>query len=217
MPVRLYEYVEALYAQNDDVLEALLAEAQREGLPSIQVRPAVGKLLAVLVKLSGAIRVLEIGTLAGYSAIWLGRALPARGSLTSLEVSDLHAAVARRGIARAGLTGRVEVIVGPALDTLRMLPEDQPFDMVFIDADKGSYPLYLDHALRLTRAGGLIVADNVLRDGAVLDGTAADGTIRAIREYNERVAHNPRLEATIVLTQSGSSDLDGLSIARVCA
>jgi predicted O-methyltransferase YrrM len=214
---RLNDYIEALYAPEDDVLDAILREAHREGLPHIHVRPEVGKLLALLVGISGATRVLEIGTLAGYSAVWLGRALPENGRLYTLEVSERHATVARHAIAMAGLEDRVEVLLGPALDTLARLPAGQPFDMVFIDADKESYPAYLNQALRLTRQGGLIVADNVLRDGAILDPALPGSAIRAIQDYNERVARDERLEGTILLTRSGSFGLDGLSVARVRA
>ena len=217
MITRLNDYVEALYAAEDDVLEAILTDAHREGLPHIHVWPAVGKLLAMLVRISGATRVLEIGTLAGYSAVWLGRALPENGRLYTLEVSERHASVARRAIEMAGLEDRVDVLLGPAIDTLQRLPAGQPFDMVFIDADKKGYPAYLDQALRLTRPGGLIVADNVLRDGAILEPALPGSDIKAIQDYNERVARDERLEGTILLTRSGSFELDGLSLARVRA
>ncbi len=215
MLARLNQYIDSLYAPEDTVLRELLTEARLAGMPAIQVRPSTGKLLALLVRISGATRVLEIGTLAGYSAIWMGRALPENGRLITLEVSEPHAGVARRSIAKAGLAARIEVLVGPALGTLARLPDDSPFDMVFIDADKGSYPAYLDHALRLTRRGGLIVADNVLRDGAVLEQPLRDNVIKAVQDYNDRVAQDARLDGTILLTQSGSYALDGLSIARV--
>jgi predicted O-methyltransferase YrrM len=215
LTTRLNAFVETLYAGEDDVLEAVMEEARREGLPAIHVRPSVGKLLAVLVRISRAERVLEIGTLAGYSAVWLARALPAHGHLYTLEMSERHASIARRTFERAGLADRVDVVLGPALDSLLRLPTDQPFDMVFIDADKRSYPAYLDQALRLTRPGGLIVADNVLRGGAVLEPGPPGSDIRAIQEYNDRVAHDSRLDAIIVMTQSGSFDIDGISLARV--
>lgn len=215
LAARLSQYIEGRYAEEDEVLASVLAETRREGLPAIQIRPSLGKLLALLVRISGASRVLEIGTLAGYSAVWLGRALPETGRLYTLEVSERHAAIARRTIARAGLAERIHVLLGHALDTLAGLPADQPFDMVFIDADKPSYPAYLDHALRLTRPGGLIIADNVIRGGAVLEPVATGSDVRAVQEYNDRVAHDARLEGTILLTRSGSFDLDGLSLARV--
>ncbi len=213
--MRLDAYVETLYAEEDDALDAVLASARAEQLPTIHVRPSVGKLLFMLVRISGAARVLEIGTLAGYSAVWLGRALPAHGRLLTLEVSKRHASIARRAIEGAGLAERVEVLEGPALETLANLHAGQPFDMVFIDADKKSYPAYLDHALRLTRPGGLIIADNVLRGGAVLAPAEPGSDIGAVQQYNDRVAKDPRLEAIILVTRSGSFDLDGLSVARV--
>jgi predicted O-methyltransferase YrrM len=179
------------------------------------VSPALGKLLALLVQISGARRILEIGTLAGYSAVWLGRALPTDGKLISLEIEPKHAAVARRSIERAGLADRVEVRVGPALDSLAKLAGDPAFDMVFIDADKPSYPAYLDWALRLVRPGGLIVADNVLRDGDVLSPDIQDAGIQAIRTYNDRVAQDPRLDGLILFTRSRGHEVDGVSVARV--
>jgi predicted O-methyltransferase YrrM len=164
----------------------------------------------------GARRILEIGTLGGYSAIWMARALPADGHLVSLEYSPRHADVASGNIARAGLVGTIEIRVGAAADTLPKLAAEgvEPFDMVFIDADKGGYPDYLDWALKLTRPGSLIVADNVVRGGAVADGLSTDPNVQGVRSYLEKVAADPRLEGTVMQTV-GVKGYDGLSIARV--
>ncbi len=211
----LLAYINARYAPEDDLQREVLRAAREAGLPSIQVSPALGRLLSLLVHISGARRVLEIGTLAGYSAIWLARALPAGGSLLSLEVEPAHANVARRMIARAGLADRVEIRLGPALESLPALADGVPFDLVFIDANKDQYPAYLDWALRLVRPGGLIVADNVLRNGAVLQADAPDEDLRAVQTYNDRVAQDPRLEALILFTRNAGGNLDGVSIAQV--
>jgi predicted O-methyltransferase YrrM len=211
----LLDYINARYAPEDDVLRELLTAARAEELPSIQVSPALGKLLALLVRISGARRVLEIGTLAGYSSIWLGRALPENGTLITLEIDPHHAAVARRFIAQAGLAEKIEVRLGPALQTLEYLAGGLPFDMAFIDANKESYPAYLDWALRLVRPGGVIVADNVVRDGAVLQTASDDTAIQAIQEYNDRVSRDPRLDGVILLTRNGGGNRDGVSVAWV--
>jgi predicted O-methyltransferase YrrM len=207
----LHEYIAARYIEDDPLLRDLLAAAAASGLPDIQVPPTLGKLLAMLVRISGARRILEIGTLAGYSAIWMARALPPRGSLISLELEPKHAEIARRFLAQAGLADRVEIRLGPALSSLENLAGAEPFDMLFIDANKDQYPEYLEWGLRLVRPGGLILADNVLRRGSVL-GSQSDPVTRGIQEYNDRVAREPRLEAVILLTRDG---LDGVSIARV--
>jgi predicted O-methyltransferase YrrM len=211
----ILDYINARYASEDEVLRDLLEAARMEGLPSIQVSPSLGKFLALLVRISGARRILEIGTLAGYSAIWLGRALPENGTLITLEIDPRHAAVAQRFIARAALDEKIEVRLGPALQTLEYLAGGLPFDMVFIDANKESYPAYLDWALRLVRPGGLIVADNVLRDGAVLDTTTADAAVQAIQTYNDRVSRDPRLDGVIMVTRNGGGHRDGVSVAWV--
>ena len=207
----LHEYIAARYIEDDPLFRELLAAAAASGMPAIQVPPTLGKLLAMLVRISGARRVLEIGTLAGYSAIWIARALPLRGSLISLELEPKHAELAGRFLAQAGLADRVEIRLGPALNSLEKLAGAEPFDMLFIDANKDQYPEYLEWGLRLVRPGGLILADNVLRRGSVLE-SKADPVTRGIQEYNDRVARDPRLEAVILLTRDG---LDGVSLARV--
>lgn len=212
----LDRYIDGLFAGEDPVLEATLRHMTEAGLPEIQVSAGQGKFLYLLAKLSGARRILEIGTLGGYSTIWLGRALAEGGRLVSLEFDPSHAAVARANIEAAGLDGQVEVIVGPALETLPMLAEqrDASFDLVFLDADKINYVGYLEWAVRLARPGGLIVADNVIRAGAVLDPDSGDPSAVGAAAFNAALAAEPRLEA-IVLQQVGPKGHDGLAIARL--
>ncbi|MCD0444729.1 O-methyltransferase [Glycomyces sp. A-F 0318] len=209
-------FLGSLLVGEDPALAEATAAAQRAGLPPISVSPAQGKFLYLLAKTLGARRVLEIGTLGGYSAIWMARALPADGHLVSLEYSPRHAEVASGNIARAGLVGTVEIRVGDAREQLPKLAAESadPFDMVFIDADKGGYPAYLEWALKLTRPGSLIVADNVVRGGAVADGLSRDPNVQGVRSYLEQVAAHPRLEGTVMQTV-GVKGYDGLSIARV--
>lgn len=206
-------YVESLFAPQDGVLEAALEEARRAGLPEIQVSPNEGRLLQLLTEISSARRVLEIGTLGGYSAIHLARALPEDGALISLEIDERHAGVARRNIERAGLSEKVEVRVGSARALLEELAEQGsgPFDLIFIDADKEGYPEYLEWSIRLSRPGTLILADNTIRGGSVLE--PGDDSARALREFNERLAADERLSAVIlpILRER----VDGLGIARV--
>jgi predicted O-methyltransferase YrrM len=201
----------------DAMLEAALDASAAAGLPPIGVAPNQGKLLKLMAEMIGARRILEIGTLGGYSTIWLARALPPDGLLVTLEAEPHHAEVARTNLARAGLAGLVEIRVGRAADSLAALAREgaAPFDLVFIDADKPSNPDYLAHALGLTRAGSLIVADNVVRAGAVLD-PRGDASVQGIRRFTERVAAEPRLEATALQTV-GAKGYDGLLVARVVA
>jgi predicted O-methyltransferase YrrM len=201
---------------HDDDLEEALRVSDAAGLPGIQVSAAHGKLLHVLALALGARRILEIGTLGGYSAIWLARALPPDGRLTTLEISPRHADVARSNLARAGLASVTEVVVGPALQSLAGLAEQGagPFDLVFIDADKEGYPDYLEWSVRLSRKGTLIVADNVVRQGQVADPSNTDARVRGIRLFNERLATDGRLTATILQTV-GSKGHDGLAFAVV--
>ena len=206
--------LEELFIPSDAALESALKKADEAGLPAIQVSATQGKLLHLLVKLADARRVLEIGTLAGYSAIWLARALPKQGELITLEFDPKHAAVAESNLERAGLSAVAKVRVGAALETLPGL--EGPFDFVFIDADKESYPSYLDWALKLTRKGGIIIADNVVRGGAVADPANTDPRVIGARRYNERVAAEPRLSATVLQTV-GVKGYDGLSFAVVVA
>jgi predicted O-methyltransferase YrrM len=206
-------YIEDLFVPPDEVLEAALRDSRRAGLPGINVSPNEGKLLQLLTGIAGARRILEIGTLGGYSAIHLARALTDDGTLISLEIDEHHAEVARNNVARAGLSERVEIRVGDAHELLAALIEDDegPFDVVFIDADKGSYPSYLEASLRLVREGSLILGDNTIRGGTVLD--PQDASARATREFNERIARDPNLSG-IVLPLIREV-IDGLTIARV--
>ena len=209
-------YINDLLVRPDAALEAALEGSEAAGLPAIQVAANQGKLLHLLVRLQGARTILEVGTLGGYSTIWLARALPPDGRLVTLELDPTHAEVASANIARAGLVARVEVRVGPASESLSRLTQEgvEPFDMVFIDADKEGYPDYLDWALRLTRPGSLIVADNVVRGGALMDPASSDPRVQAVRRFIELVAAEPCLDATVIQTV-GSKGYDGLAFALV--
>ncbi|MFE6098923.1 O-methyltransferase [Streptomyces laurentii] len=211
-------YVTDLLAPADDALTAALADSEAAGLPRIAVAPNQGKLLHLLAATQGARRILEIGTLGGYSTIWLARALPADGRLITLEYSPVHADVARRNLARAGLDTLVEVRTGAALDTLPKLEAEGagPFDLVFIDADKVNNPHYVAWALKLSRPGTLIIVDNVVRGGAIATPHPDDPAITGTREMFDLVAREPRLDATAFQTV-GTKGYDGLLIARVTA
>lgn len=206
-------YIEGLFESSDEVLEAALRDSRREGLPEINISPNQGRLMQLLATIAGARRILEIGTLGGYSGIHLARALPEDGTLISLEIDEHHARVARKNFERAGLSGTVEVRVGDAHELLATLVEagEGPFDVIFIDADKESYPEYLDASLQLVRPGSLILGDNTIRGGTVLD--PKEGTARSTREFNRLVAEDPRLYG-IVLPLIRER-VDGLTIARV--
>ncbi|GAA2276022.1 O-methyltransferase [Streptomyces ruber] len=209
-------YFTALLAPEDESLEAALRDSRAAGLPPINVAPNQGKLLQLLAQVQGARRVLEIGTLGGYSTIWLGRALPADGRLITLEYEPRHADVARRNLERAGLGERTEVRVGPALESLPRLAEEhpEPFDLVFIDADKVNNPHYVEWALELTRPGALIVLDNVVRGGRVIDADSDAPDVLGTRAALELIATHPRLSGTAVQTV-GSKGHDGFALARV--
>ena len=200
----------------DPTLDAVLAANAAAGLPAHDVSPSQGKLLHLLARIAGARAVLEIGTLGAYSTIWLARALPADGVVVTLEADARHAEVARANLARAGVASRVELRVGAALETLPLLAAERrtPFDLVFIDADKRSNVAYLDWALRLARPGAAIVVDNVVRDGAVLDASSADETVRGVRALAERLADEPRIDATALQTVGGKG-WDGFVLALV--
>jgi caffeoyl-CoA O-methyltransferase len=201
-------YIEELCVPPNPVFEQALKDATGAGLPEINVSPNEGKLLYLLAKIAGARRILEIGLLGGYSAMWLASALPSDGKLVSLELEEKHAAVARKNLERAGLLTKVEIRVGDARQLLAGL--DPGFDLVFIDADKRSYPAYLDFALQLTRSGSLILADNVIRRAFDTDDTDPD--VRGIREFNQRLAACPQLET--ILLPIVRKHIDGLAIAR---
>lgn len=210
---RIDDYVEDLFAPQDAALEAALRESQRAGLPEIQISPNEGKLLQLLAEMVGARRILEIGTLGGYSAINLARAMAEKGTLISLEIDERHAEVARENIERASLGEKVEIRVGDARELLAQLAENDegPFDLVFIDADKEGYPEYLEWSMRLSRPGSLILADNTIRGGSVLD--PRDESARATRDFNAKIANDPRLSAIVVPLIR--ERVDGLAIARV--
>ena len=209
-------YIGDVFGLDDPVLDEAVRATQAAGMPQIQVSAVHGRLLQVLARAVNARRILEIGTLGGYSAIWLGRALPLDGRLVTLELEARHAEVARGNIDRAGLSDRVEVVVGPAVETLkRMVGEaTEPFDFVFIDADKESYPDYLELSVSLSRPGTLIVADNVVRQGQVADPSNADPRVQAVRQFNELLAADDRLTATVMQTV-GAKSYDGLALAVV--
>jgi len=202
----------------DPALEAALQASIAAGLPPIHVSPNQGKLLQLLARLQQARTILEIGTLGGYSTIWLARALPAGGRLITLEADPGHAAVARANFVRAGLAGVVELRPGRALDTLPQLAAEGrgPFDLIFIDADKPGYPDYFAWALKLTRRGSLIIVDNVVRKGAVIDPVSPDPNVQGVRRLHELIAAEPHVSATAIQTV-GSKGYDGFVLALVIA
>jgi predicted O-methyltransferase YrrM len=209
-------YIDALFAVEDADLAAAIARSRAAGLPDIQISAGQGKFLHLLAKIAGARRILELGTLGGYSTIWLARALPEDGGLVTLEYEPRHADVARANLARAGVADRVEVVVGPALETLPGVIERAggPFDLVFLDADKVNYANYLRLVMGAVRSGSVILADNVIRRGAVVQAAPADESAAAARDFNALLAADDRLEA-VVLQQVGVKGHDGLAIARV--
>jgi predicted O-methyltransferase YrrM len=209
-------YITELFIPPDPALDAALRASSEAGLPQINVAPNQGKLLHILALSCGARSILEIGTLGGYSTIWLARALPPGGRLITLEADPKHAEVARANIARANLAEVVEVRLGKALDTLPQLAADGrgPFDLVFIDADKSNTAAYFDWALRLSRRGSLIIVDNVVRNGAVIDAASNDASVQGVRRFNAALTAEPRVTATAIQTV-GSKGYDGLAIAIV--
>ncbi|MFD2418528.1 O-methyltransferase [Amycolatopsis pigmentata] len=209
---RVDEYLAGELIPDDPVLAQVLANSDAAGLPAIAVAPNQGAFLNLLARFGRAKTILELGTLAGYSTIWLGRALPADGRLLTLEADPAHAEVARENIALAGLSGIVELRVGAALDLLPAL--DEKFDLIFIDADKQSYPEYFQWAVRLSRPGTMIVADNVVRDGKVAEAGTADPRVRGVRRMHELIAAEPRVDATALQTV-GTKGYDGFALALV--
>lgn len=210
------QYINEMLIPSDSVLEAAVRASTEAGLPSIQVSPPQGKLLHLLARSVGARNILEIGTLGGYSTIWMGRALPPGGRLLTLEADARHAQVARTNFARAGLEKTIELRLGPALNTLPQVASEGrgPFDLIFIDANKSTMAEYFDWALKLSRPGSLIISDNVIRDGAVIDAASADLDIQGVRRFNERVAAERRVSATEIQTV-GSKGYDGFALALV--
>lgn len=209
-------YLTTQHGLDDATLQSTLAASSAAGLPEIQVSATQGKMLHLLARMQGARRILEIGTLGGYSTLWLARALPADGRLVTLEFDPKHAEVARANFARAGFEKRIDLRVGAALETLPQLLQEGagPFDLIFIDADKDNYPGYFEWSLRLARPGTLIVADNVVRQGGVIDPHHPDVRVQGVRRFLDMVAAEPRVSATTIQTV-GSKGYDGFSMVLV--
>lgn len=211
-------YITDLLVPPDPALDAALKASAAAGLPAHNVSPNQGKLLELMARIQGARTILEIGTLGGYSTIWLARALPPDGRLVTLEADPRHAEVARTNIAHAGLADIVELRLGPALSTLPRLADENlgPFDLIFIDADKPSNPDYFAWALKLSRRGSVIIVDNVVRYGSVIDAKSVDLNVQGVRRFNDLLASEPRVSATAIQTV-GSKGYDGFAIALVTA
>lgn len=217
--------VTRLFAAEDEALQYTLTTASQEGLPAIQISPIQGKFLQLMAATCNARKILEIGSLAGYSGIWLARALPPDGRLITLELNPHHAEVVRKSFARAGVADRTEVRVGKALDLLPQLESQAPFDLVFIDADKSPYPQYLDWALRYSRPGSIIIADNVIRRGSGLHSPGDESTkglyeytdddvVKGVYEYNQRIASNPRLVSLVLPMDDDYTDGFAISVVK---
>lgn len=205
----------SLFAPEDQALREAREAPSRHNMPSIEISPLQGRMLQILALACGARKILEIGSLAGYSGIWLARSLPPTGKLISLEISPEHAQVARASLERAGVGDRVEIRVGEAKQLLPALESETPFDLVFIDADKVGYPIYLDWALKLTRPGSVIVADNCIRGGAPLHAeSSTDSATVAVATYDQRVASDPRLLSVAVAMDEGGMDGFAISVVR---
>jgi predicted O-methyltransferase YrrM len=215
LAVKVDQYIEHLLNPRDEALVQNLQKAQAADLPTINVSPNEGKLLYLLAKMAGAKRVLEIGTLGGYSTTWLARALPADGKVVTLELDEKHAAIARVNLDQAGVADRVEVRVGRAVEAMRRMIDqhEAPFDLIFIDADKPSYVEYLDLSLQLSRAGTVILADNLIRNGRVMEDRPIDEAARGAKAFNAALAAHRKLESIILPIIR--ANLDGLSISLV--
>jgi caffeoyl-CoA O-methyltransferase len=209
-------YINEMLVKEDDALLKVESSIAENNIPSISISPNQGKFLHILARLIGAKKILEVGTLAGYSTIWLARALPKDGRLISLEFDPKHAAIAKQNINRAGVGSMVDIRIGKALDTLPLLEKESigPFDMIFIDADKSPYAEYLEWALRLSRPGTLIIADNVIREGKVLNSQSTDEMVKGVQRFNEMLAKCTDVTATIIQTV-GTKEHDGMAIAMV--
>jgi predicted O-methyltransferase YrrM len=210
------QYLGEKLLTEDAVLFQVAAKNAAAGLPAIDVSPLQGKFLHLLAKIQGARRILELGTLGGYSTIWLARALPADGKLISLELEEKHAQAARENLSAAGVSERVDIRVGPALDSLARLQTEgsQPFDFVFIDADKVNTAAYFEHAVKLCRAGSVIVADNVVRKGLLCNAASSDPNVQGMRRFMDAVAKHPKVDATTIQTV-GAKGYDGFTLIRV--
>jgi predicted O-methyltransferase YrrM len=209
-------YFEKMLIPHDSVLDDALAACFAANLPAIQVSSVQGKLLHLLARIMGARNILEIGTLGGYSTIWMARALPEGGRIITLEADPKHAEVARKNFARAGVEGKIELRLGKALETLPQVATDGrgPFDMFFIDANKSNMPEYFEWSLKLARRGSVIIADNVVREGAVLDGNSKDADIQGIRRFLEMVGKEKRVSGTALQTVS-TKNYDGFALVLV--
>jgi predicted O-methyltransferase YrrM len=209
-------YLNEVFVGSDEVLERALAHSAEAGLPAIAVSPTQGKFLMMLARIQGARRILEVGTLGGYSTIWLAKALPADGRIITIESEPKHAEVARENIVAAGFGDMVDVRLGKALDILPDIAAENvgPFDFSFIDADKPNIPEYFDWALRLSRSGSIIIVDNVIREGAIVDADSEDASVQGVRRLNERIALESSVTATTIQTV-GSKGYDGFTIAVV--
>lgn len=208
------DYIAAKLLGDDDALATTLANNAEQGLPLIDVSAAQGKMLFLLAQMAGARRILEVGTLGGYSTIWLARALPDGGDLVTLELEADHARVARENLKRAGVSNKVDIRVGPAVDSLAAMTDEAPFDFVFIDADKQSNAHYVDEAIRLGHPGTTIIVDNVVREGGVLEADSDDERIVGTRALFDMLSADPRLDSTAVQTV-GAKKWDGFVLARV--
>lgn len=209
------DYLTDTLIDNDPALNEALAAQRDAGLPEINVSPPQGKLLMLFAQMIGARRILEIGTLGGYSTIWMAKALDGNGKIITLEIDALHAAVAKSNLDNAGFGAIAEVRLGPAIDTLGgLIDTEGPFDLVFIDADKPSNPAYFEKALELTKPGSIIIVDNIVRQGALADADSTDPNIVAVRRLNELVAADDRVTATAIQTVGGKG-YDGFLLARV--
>jgi len=210
------QYYGRLLAPDDAALEHALQSSEAAGLPRIQVSALQGKLLHLLARMAGARNVLEIGTLGGYSTIWMARALPEGGRLITLEASEKHAEVARENFARAGVAGKIDLRLGKALETLPQIAEEGlgPFDLIFIDADRSNLPQYFAWSLKFTRRGSVIVVDNVVREGAVLDVESGDADLQGIRSFAEMAAAEKRVSSTVIQSV-GSKNYDGFAVILV--
>jgi caffeoyl-CoA O-methyltransferase len=210
---RIEEAITQQFAAEDEGLQYALTAARQAGLPQIQISPIQGKLLQLLATACNAHKILEIGSLGGYSGIWLARALPPNGHLITLEINPIHANLVRTAFAKAGVSDRAEVRVGKALDLLPHLESEAPFDLVFIDADKPPYPQYLEWALRLTRPGSIIVADNCVRSGKAFD-QPEDEAMAGIVEYNKRIASDERLLSLLLAMDDDYTDGFAISVVK---
>lgn len=208
------QYISDLFHDESDDLKATEQAIVDSGIPQISVSPNQGKFLHVLAKLINAKKILEVGTLGGYSTIWMAKALPANGKLITLEYEQKHADIARKNILNAGLDKIIEIRVGKAIESMPKLAGEGPFDMIFIDADKQPYAEYFEWALKLSRPGTLIIADNVIREGKVLDANSKDEMVLGVKRFNEALAKSTAVTATIMQT-IGSKEHDGMAIAVV--